>query len=212
MRIVSAALLLVAYSLSCQPARAAICPCGVEKEETGGGREYLKKRMPGDPKSATTATVAEIAAWPIPAPLHREDPPYGRENLPLRVHGRLQTAWINPNDCDFRLDVSDREGSPDNVLQVEIPNTPDYCDLRIKIIKALKTQSIDVPTTRTTTRLQYPPAVTVIGYPFLNRPRPTPRKSADTQTSTISNDRPAAAKPRWQIHPAFAVEWDTPTH
>jgi hypothetical protein len=153
-------------------------------------------------------TVAEIvAASPaagVNSPGYRTssvaiDP---REVSVLTLKGDLWVINVEPNDCDFHLEVSEVGGSVDaDRVIVEIPQTAPFVAARNALLNRLQAAGV---TLHARTKLAQPIRVQVLGFAFYDAWH---FSAANPQRGNHHGSPQVGSL--WEIHPVWAIIFPT---
>jgi hypothetical protein len=109
-----------------------------------------------------------------------------RENAVLTLKGDLWAINIEPNDCDFHLEVSEVGGSVDaDRVIVEIPQTAPFVAARNALLNKLHAAGV---TLHARTKLTHPIRVQILGFSFYD---------ACTSAQRIHNVETTTVRLRW---------------
>jgi hypothetical protein len=190
--------------LSATQGAAADITCTATKTVPQQNRTRMKHRNPPSSSSipAVTTVTAIIAASPAVGtsatgfrtavgPL---DP---RENAAVILKGDLWQINIEPNDCDFHLEISEVGGTAasDRVI-VEIPQTARFTAARNAFLQGLHAAGVSL---HSRTTLTQPIRVQVLGFMFF-----------DAWHFSVTNHRgnnhgSAQVDSIWEVHPVWGI-------
>jgi hypothetical protein len=195
--------------LSCLLVARADIPCTATQTVLKQNRTRMKHRTPPHQKpDVTLMTVAQIVASApatgINSPGARTSsiPIDPREASVLTLKGDLWAINIEPNDCDFHLEVSEVGGSVDNDrVIVEIPQTPPFVAARNALLNKLHAAGV---TLHARTKLTQPIRVQVLGFAFYDAWH---FSSTDPQRGNHHGSPQVASI--WEIHPVWAIIFPT---
>jgi hypothetical protein len=139
--------------------------------------------------AASGVTVSGFRTSPQPIDVH--------ENSVVTLKGDLWAINIEPDDCDFHLEISDLgDGDTADRVIVEIPQGQRFVAARNKLIQIVHNSGA---TLTKRTRFQQPITVQVLGFLFFDAwhystTKPRGNNHGSAQVATI-----------WEIHPVWAI-------
>jgi len=144
------------------------------------------------PATGTATAGFRTAVGPI-------DP---RENAVLTLKGDLWAINIEPNDCDFHLEVSEVGGSVDaDRVIVEIPQTAPFVAARNALLNKLHAAGV---TLHARTKLTHPIRVQILGFSFYDA-----WHFSSTNPQRGNNHGSPQVGSIWEIHPVWAIIFPT---
>jgi len=197
--------LAILIALSCvSVTRADIAGTTTQTVATQNRTRMKHRTPPPQNPGVTLVTVAQmVAASPatgITSPGARSSvqPIDPRENSVLTLKGDLWAINIEPNDCDFHLEVSEVGGTVDSDrVIVEIPQTARFVAARNALLNKLHAAGV---TLHARTKLTQPIRVQVLGFSFYDAWHYSPNNPqrghahGSPQVGSI-----------WEIHPVWAI-------
>jgi hypothetical protein len=168
-------------------------------------RTLMKHRTPPQPNPGVKLiTVTEIVASPpavgvnSPGARTSAQPIDPRETSVLTLKGDLWVINVEPNDCDFHLEVSEVGGSVDSDrVIVEIPQTAPFVAARNALLNGLHAAGVTV---HARTKLTQPIRIQVLGFGFYDRWH----FSATNPQRGNHHGSPQVGS-LWEIHPVWAI-------
>lgn len=199
-RLAVAAILALAL---CQSAFADIS-CTPTKPIPQQNRTRMKHRNPPSQNPGVhQTTVAQMAAFPAASGVTvagfrtSQQQSDIHETGVVTLKGDLWAINIEPDDCDFHLEISDvgETNVADRVI-VEIPQGPRFTAARNKLIQIVHNSGV---TLTKRTRFQQPITVQVLGFLFFDAwhystTKPRGNNHGSAQVASI-----------WEIHPVWAI-------
>jgi hypothetical protein len=179
------------------------CDCGLTKGNKHPRQEIKDRSIPSSLNSVSNTTVKDIINWPVPdnpkLSGKQTDP---KEESLYTVTGFARIIKIDPEDCDFQIEISgDKQNSGDRII-AEIPNTKEYCSLREKLIKDLKEKD-NLSLKGKTTTIKNSVEVKLTGYAFWDSSFYTERAAAKEKRSGHGSKD---VKTLWEIHPVVSID------
>jgi hypothetical protein len=159
---------------------------------------------PGVKQMTVAQIVASAPAAGISSPGARTSvqPIDPRESSVLTLKGDLWAINIEPNDCDFHLEISEVGGSVDSDrVIVEIPQTPPFVAARNALLNKLHAAGV---TLHARTKLAQPIRVQVLGFAFYDAWH---FSSANPQRGNHHGSPQVGSI--WEIHPVWAIIFPT---
>lgn len=168
-------------------------------------RTHMKHRTPAGTNPGVALTTVEnmVAASPAAgvtvAGFRRADRPIDQRELQVvSLKGDLWQFNIEPNDCDFHLEISGvgKTANEDRVI-VEIPQGPAFVRARNALLQQLQAASI---TLRARTHLTRPIRIQVLGYVFYDAwhfSSNNPQRGHGHGSAQVGS--------LWEIHPVRAI-------
>ena len=197
--------LVLLFSLWYVPVTWADITCTATQTLVKQNRTRMKHRTPPRQNPGVTLmTVAQIfAASPaagIKSPGARSSPqPIDpREASVLTLKGDLWAINVEPNDCDFHLEISEVGGSIDaDRVIVEIPQTAPFVTARNALVNRLRAAGV---TLRARTKLSQPIRVQVLGFGFYDA-----WHFSSTNPQRGNHHGSPQVGSLWEIHPVWAI-------
>jgi len=190
--------------LSVPHSAAADITCTATKTVPNQNRTRMKHRTP--PSSSSSPTLTTVAAMIAASPAggtttHGFRTAVGpidpRENAVVIVKGDLWQINVEPNDCDFHLEISEIGGTStsDRVI-VEIPQTARFTATRNAFLRGLHAAGVRL---RSRTPLTHPIRVQVLGFMFFDAwhfsaTNPRGNNHGSAQVDSI-----------WEVHPVWGI-------
>jgi hypothetical protein len=196
-------------ALSCVSIARADITCTPTQPLAKQNRTSMKHRTPPHQNPGVKLmTVAEIgAASPaagVNSPGYRTSsvPIDPREASVLTLKGDLWVINVEPNDCDFHLEVSEVGGSVDaDRVIVEIPQKAPFVAARNALLNRLQAAGV---TLHARTKLTQPIRVQVLGFAFYD----AWHFSATNPQRGNHHGSPQVGS-LWEIHPVWAIIFPT---
>jgi hypothetical protein len=193
------------FALSCAPVAWADITCTPTTPLTQQNRTRMKHRTPprqnaGVKLMTVTEIVAASPAAGVNSPGFRTavQPIDPRETLVLTLKGDLWAINIEPNDCDFHLEVSEIGGSvDDDRVIVEIPQTAHFLVARNALLNRLHAAGV---TLHARTKLTTPIRIQVLGFGFYD----AFHFSVGSPQRGNHHGSPQVGS-LWEIHPVWAI-------
>jgi hypothetical protein len=187
----------------CQPAFADVS-CTPTKPILQQNRTRMKHRNPPSQNPGMhQTTVAQMAAFPAASGVTvagfrtSQQPIDPHELSVVTLKGDLWAINIEPDDCDFHLEISDvgESNGADRVI-VEIPQGPRFTAARNKLIQIVHDSGVALSKR---IRFQQPVRVQVFGFLFFDAwhystTKPRGNNHGSAQVASI-----------WEIHPVWAI-------
>ena len=179
--------------------------CTPTKTVSQQNRTRMKHRSPPASSSGPTlTTVADMIATSSAAGTSTAGfrtaagPIDPRENAVVTLKGDLWQINIEPNDCDFHLEISEVGGTAasDRVI-VEIPQTAPFVAARNALLRALQAAGVRL---RSRTTLTEPIRVQVLGFMFFDA-----WHFSTTNPQRGNNHGSAQVDSLWEVHPVWAI-------
>lgn len=178
--------------------------CTPTKTVPQQNRTRMKHRTPPSTSGPTLTTVAGMiaaspAAGTTTAGFRTATGPIDpRENAVVTLKGDLWQINIEPNDCDFHLEISEAGGTAtsDRVI-VEIPQTAPFVAARNALLRALQAAGVRL---RSRTTLTQPIRVQVLGFMFFDA-----WHFSATNPQRGNNHGSAQVDSLWEVHPVWAI-------
>lgn len=191
--------------LSCAAAAWADITCTPTEPLAKQNRTRMKHRTPQHPtpgvKLMTVADmVALSAAAGVNSPGFRSsvqqiDP---RESSVLTLKGDLWAINIEPNDCDFHLELSEVGGAmDDDRVIVEIPQAAPFVAARNALLNGLRAAGV---TLQARTKLTTPIRIQVLGFAFYDA-----WHFSTTNPQRGNHHGSPQVGSLWEIHPVWAI-------
>ena len=191
------------FLCSCQAVLADIA-CNPSKKIPQQNRTQMKHRTPPTQNPGLhQVTVAQLAAFPAASGVTdsgfrtSKQPIDSNESEVVTLKGDLWAINIEPDDCDFHLEISDigQDVNADRVI-VEIPQGTRFLSARNKLIQIVRDSGVAL---NKRTRFQQPIRVQVLGFLFFDAwhystTKPRGNSHGSAQVASI-----------WEIHPVWAI-------
>ena len=192
-------------ALSCVSVASADISCTPTETLAKQNRTRMKHRTPPPANPGVKLmTVAEMVALTPAAGVNSPgfrtsvQPIDPRESSVLTLKGDLWAINIEPNDCDFHLEISDVGGSAnDDRVIVEIPQLPRFVAARNALINQLHAAGVAL---HKRTILTNPIRVQVLGFAFYD----AWHFSAANPLRGNKHGSPKVGS-LWEIHPVWAI-------
>lgn len=179
------------------------CNCGVTKGTKHPRQEIKDRSIPSSLNSAQSTTINEMISWDVPKnPKLKGKQTDPKENSLYTLTGIARLIKIDPEDCDFQIEVSADNQNMGNRIIAEIPNTKEYCSLREKLLKDLKDKD-NITINGKSTILKGGVAIKLTGFAFWDASFYT-NKAAALQQGKGHGSKDV--KTLWEIHPVVNVE------
>jgi hypothetical protein len=197
------------FALSCVAVACADITCTATQTVVKQNRTHMKHRTPPHQSPGVTLmTVAQIIASAPAAGINSPgartslQPIDPRESAVLTLKGDLWAINIEPNDCDFHLEVSEVGGSVDSDrVIVEIPQTAPFVAARNALLNRLHAAGV---TLHARTKLAQPIRVQVVGFAFYDAWHFSP-----TNPQRGNHHGSPQVGSIWEIHPVWAIIFPT---
>ena len=194
--------------LSATQGAAADITCTATKTVPTQNRTRMKHRTP--PRSSSSPTLTTVAAMIAASPAAGRNtsgfrtavgPIDPRENAVVILKGDLWQINVEPNDCDFHLEISEVGGTAtSNRVIVEIPQTARFTATRNAFLRGLQAAGVRL---RSRTPLIHPIRVQVLGFMFFD----AWHFSATNHRG--NNHGSAQVDSIWEIHPVWGIIFPT---
>jgi hypothetical protein len=175
-----------------------------KQNRTGMKHRRPPRSSPGVTLVTVPTMVAELPAAGVNTLGYRTatQPIDPRETSILTLKGDLWAINIEPNDCDFHLEVSDVGAASDaDRVIVEIPQTAPFVAARNALLAKLHTAGI---TLHVRTTLTHPIRIQVLGFSFYD----AWHFSANDPQRGNHHGSPQVGS-LWEIHPVWAIIFPT---
>ena len=192
-------------ALSCVSVAWADITCAPTQPLAQQNRTRMKHRTPPNQNPGVNLmTVAQIVAASPAAGINSPgartsvQPIDPRETSVLILKGDLWAINIEPNDCDFHLEVSEVGGSvDDDRVIVEIPQTAPFVAARNALLNGLHAAGV---TLHARTKLTKPIRIQVLGFGFYDA-----WHFSSTNPQRGNHHGSPQVGSLWEIHPVWAI-------
>ncbi len=179
------------------------CNCGVTKGNNHPRQEIKDRSIPSSLGDASNTSVKNIINWPVPDNPKlsgKETDP--KENSLYTVTGYARLIKIDPEDCDFKIEISGDKQNSGNRIIAEIPNTKEYCFLREKLVSDLKKKD-NLTLKGQSTTIKKGVELKLTGYAFWDSSFYTDKAAAKEMGKGHGSKD---VKTLWEIHPVVSIE------